>query len=94
MRSIGAETVVKAALIFGGSNARDLANAGVNYWTFALEQALTWVPNPKVEVSANFVTSFRLKNPATNYQTGKGLDLDWVAGYRAWSNLPSLQLGG
>ena len=77
----------------GGYHAPDLANAGVNYWTVALEQALTWLPSPKVEVSANFVTSFRLKNPATNYQSGNDFDLDWVAGYRAWSNLPALQLG-
>ena len=77
----------------GGYNRRDIANAGVNYWTFALEQAITWLPSPQVEVSANLVTSFRLKNPATNYQSGNDFDLDGVVGYRAWPRLPSLQLG-
>jgi len=77
----------------GQYDRRDIANAGLNYWSFGLEQAVTWTPSPALEASVNLITTFRTRNGATRYQSGNDFVLDYDVGYRPdLTHMPQLQL--
>lgn len=74
----------------GGYSASNLANVGINYYTWQPALHVTWLPADKWEVSASAVVQVNSPNRDTNYHSGSIFDLDWVVGYSPAKNL---QLG-
>jgi hypothetical protein len=71
----------------------DPASQGLNFWTFAPQFTVTWVPNHgKYEVSLDTVTEFNTENAAQHYQSGDLFTLDGDIGVRPFDHLPNLQL--
>jgi hypothetical protein len=56
-----------------------LANAGLNYWTFDTDFAVTYL-NEKTgqDYSINFGYNYNTENPDTNYQTGQEIHVDYM----------------
>lgn len=60
-------------------NDDDLANSGLNYWSFDTNAALTYLnPEKGHELSVNIGYIFNTENSATNYQSGKELHADYM----------------
>jgi hypothetical protein len=57
----------------------DLANPGLNYWSFDTNIAVTYL-NPETgrELSANIGYIYNTENPDTDYQTGQELHIDYM----------------
>jgi hypothetical protein len=79
------------ALPTGRFSKVQIVNAGLNYFTFAPQFALTWLPK-KVEVSLFSTVGFNSKNPATQYTSGNYVAIDYAAGYRPIPSLPVFQV--
>jgi hypothetical protein len=70
-----------------------LANASLNYYGIPAVFAVTWLPSPKWELSAQAEFTFNFRNPATQYLSGDIFDVDFGIGYKPFDSLPGLQLG-
>lgn len=68
-----------------------LVNPGLNYFTFAPQFALTWLPTKELELSLFSTVGFNSQNPATHYTSGDYLDIDYAVGYRPIPSLPAFQ---
>jgi hypothetical protein len=68
-----------------------LVNPGLNYFTFAPQLALTWLPTKKFELSLFSTVGFNTENPATHYTSGDYVDIDYSVGYRPIPSLPAFQ---
>lgn len=69
-----------------------LANNGSNYWTFAPIVHMTWLPNPRWEISSTVMTSFNIENPSTDYRSGNSISVEGVVGYHLSEDLPALKV--
>ena len=69
-----------------------IVNAGLNYFTFAPQFAVTWLPTKELEASLFSTVGLNSKNPATNYTTGTYYDIDYAVGYRPIRSLPVFQM--
>jgi hypothetical protein len=74
-------------------NPNRIANASANYFAYINEFAVTWLPNPKVEVSLAPNITWNSKNHSTDYISGNMFDLDFYAGVKPLDNLQNLQIG-
>jgi hypothetical protein len=70
-----------------------LANASHNYYGIPAVFAVTWLPSPKWELSAQAIFAFNFRNPATQYLSGNIFNVDFGIGYKPFDSLPGLQLG-
>jgi hypothetical protein len=69
-----------------------LVNPGLNYYTFAPQLALTWLPTKKLELSLFSTVGFNPENRATHYKSGDYVDIDYGAGYRPIPSRPAFQI--
>jgi len=70
-----------------------VANASSNYWGIANVFAVTWLPSPRWELSAEFNFIYNFRNPATHYLSGNMFDMDYGVTYRPFDALPDLAIG-
>ena len=63
----------------GEYDTNDLANTGLNYWTFDTDFAVTYL-NEKTgqDYSVNIGYSYNTENSDTNYQTGEEIHIDYM----------------
>lgn len=63
----------------GGYDTDDLANTGLNYWTFDTDFAVTYL-NEKTgqDYSINIGYNYNSENPDTDYQTGEEFHIDYM----------------
>lgn len=69
------------------------ASPGLNYWTGAMELAVTWLPSAMWEVSVDSFTQVNSENSRTRYHSGSDFDLDYIVGWRPLTLDRRLQLG-
>lgn len=69
-----------------------LANHGLNFWAIGPNVNFTWLPTPKIDISATFYTEFNAENKATNYRSGNNATLDFGASYRAFDSAPQVRV--
>lgn len=77
----------------GAYDKNNPASPGLNYWTFAPEVAVTWLPQPAWELSADMFTQFNTTNNATHYRSGNDSNIDFLVGWRPLAVAPKVQLG-
>ena len=65
----------------GSYNKDNLANHGLNYWTFSPSINVTYMPTPQWEFSGTALLEFNTENPATNYRSGTDFIFDGAIGY-------------
>ena len=70
-----------------------LANPTNNYFSFNQELAVTYLPSPRLDVSAETEITVNGTNPATNYHSGADINTDFGINYAAFPSVPKLQLG-
>jgi len=63
----------------GEYDTNDLANTGLNYWTFDTDFAVTYL-NEKTgqDYSVNIGYNYNTENPDTDYQTGEEVHIDYM----------------
>lgn len=69
-----------------------MANHGLNYWTFAPIFFMTWLPDPRWEVSSTLQASFNTRNTDTHYRSGNSVSIEGVVGYRPSESMPALRV--
>jgi hypothetical protein len=69
-----------------------LVNPGLNYFTFAPQFALTWLPTKELEMSLFSTVGFNSQNRETHYTSGDYVDIDYAAGYRPIPSLRAFQI--
>jgi hypothetical protein len=63
----------------GSYDTDDLANTGLNYWTFDTNVAVTYLnPDTGQDYSINIGYNYNTENPDTDYQTGQELHIDYM----------------
>ena len=63
----------------GKYDSDDLANTGLNYWTFDTDFAATYFnPETGQDYSINIGYNYNTKNPDTHYQTGEEVHIDYM----------------
>lgn len=63
----------------GTYDSDDLANAGLNYWTFDTNLAVTYLNTERgQDYSVNFGYIYNTENPDTDYQTGQEIHIDYM----------------
>jgi hypothetical protein len=77
----------------GRYNQNNLVNIGNNYWTFAPNLDITYIPSPQLELTATILTEFNTTNPATDYHSGSDIDFDWGTTWRPFLSVPKLGFG-
>ncbi|MDN5873199.1 MAG: transporter [Sinobacteraceae bacterium] len=70
----------------GTYNSNNPASPGMNYWTFAMEAAVTWFPIQYVEISMDSMTSVNTVNTTTDFRSGKNTNFDFGIN---WQPLPA-----
>lgn len=77
-----------------GSFDRDaLANSTNNYFTYAQELSVTWIPTVRWMIDLSSNISVNRRNPKTDYRSGDLVDLTWGAAYRPFEADPRWQVG-
>ncbi|MEM5372404.1 transporter [Paraburkholderia azotifigens] len=66
----------------GGYDPNKVANPGRNYYSMQPNYAVTWLPTPRVELSARALYSVNSVNHATDYHSGNEFIVDYNAGFR------------
>lgn len=74
-------------------NKNNLANVTNNYYSFNNEFALTYMPTPRWEISAQNVITVNGRNDATNYKSGTVVNTDFGVNYAAVDSMPNLFFG-
>jgi len=59
----------------------DIANVGLNHWTFEPLFGFTYVDDNGFEVSSKFMYDFNTENNDTDYKSGQEFHFDYLVGY-------------
>lgn len=70
-----------------------LISTGNNFYTFAPNLDVSYVPNEQWEFSAVLFTEFNTTNHANHYHSGDDVNLDYGITYRPFKKVPRLGLG-
>ncbi|AJO79350.1 transporter [Pseudomonas sp. MRSN 12121] len=84
---------VEITIPTGKYDAARLANTSNNFYTYKPLVSVTWMPNPKTELSLKTTYSFNEENHATDYKSGQIFHFDYSASYKVTDNL-SLGVNG
>ena len=76
----------------GKYDKKNLANNGLNYWTFAPSFNFTWLPTPRSELSMTFFSEFNTENRATNYKSGNSATIDAAIAYKPFIKHPKIKV--
>jgi hypothetical protein len=66
----------------GSYDTSRLVNPGRHYYSMQPNYAVTWLPTPKIELSARALYSVNSVNHATDYHSGNEFIVDYNAGFR------------
>lgn len=77
----------------GSYDPNALANSANNYFTFAQELSVTWMPTTKWMLDLSSNISINRRNPKTDYRSGDLVDFTWGANYRPFKTDPRWQIG-
>ncbi|MCD7041877.1 MULTISPECIES: SphA family protein [Pseudomonas fluorescens group] len=69
-----------------------IANPGLNYWSASPSVNFTWLPSPRVDMSATLYAEFNAKNKATGYRSGNTATLDFGMSYRPFLSVPQVRV--
>jgi hypothetical protein len=65
----------------GAYDKDDIANVGLNHWTFEPIAAFTFVDDSGFELSSKFMYDFNTENNDTDYKSGQEFHFDYLVGY-------------
>jgi hypothetical protein len=77
----------------GPFDQKDLVNPTNNYFSFNQELAVTYMPSPRLEVSAELAITVNDENPDTHYHSGATYDIDFGINFAPFESMPNVFLG-
>ncbi len=77
----------------GQFSTKDLFNVGLNRLEVAPSAAVTWFPNQRIQASLFATLEMPFKDPATDYLSGKSIDIDYGLDYQPVSEWKRFHVG-